>query len=135
MGIVLEKWGRRTTLGVSALFTIIGAVFQAAANGVPLMMIGRLVSGVALGVFLPGIPVYVAELAAPSERARLVGLNGFFVAGGYCLANWIGYACSFASGNLTWRLGLAMQIPTAVVLLAISIFLPESPRWRKSPVH
>jgi MFS family permease len=131
-GLLLERLGRRKTLAYSTMFTIIGSVFQAAANGVPLMIVGRFVAGFALGILNPTIPIYISELAKPEERARLVGIFGMLVAIGFCLANWIGYACSFATGNTTWRLALALQVPCAAVLLGLSFLLPESPRWCKS---
>lgn len=96
------------------------------------MIVGRLIAGIALGILTPAIPVYVSELARPGERARLVGIFGLILSTGFCTANWIGYACSFASGAWVWRLELAMQIPLAVVLLLLTFFLPESPRWRES---
>lgn len=130
-GLLLEKLGRRKTLLVSTFFTIVGSVFQTASNGVPLMIVGRFVAGVALGILNPTIPVYISELARAAERARLVGLFGLLVAIGFCLANWIGYACSWASGDLSWRLALAMQCPLALLLMGLSFTLPESPRWRK----
>ncbi|KFY69898.1 hypothetical protein V499_09650 [Pseudogymnoascus sp. VKM F-103] len=128
-GLLLEKLGRRKTLLVSTFFTIVGSAFQTAANGVPLMIVGRFVAGVALGILNPTMPIYISELARPEERARLCGIFGLMIAIGFCLANWIGYACSFASGDVTWRLALGMQIPTAVLLMVLSMFLPESPRW------
>lgn len=131
VGIMLEKLGRKWTLAIATLFTIIGSLFQTVANGVPLMIVGRLVAGIALGILSPAIPVYVSELARPEERARLVGIFGLVMATGFCIANWIGYACSFANGPWVWRLELAMQIPLAVVLLFLTFFLPESPRWCK----
>jgi MFS family permease len=131
-GLLLEKLGRRKTLAYSTFFTIVGSVFQAAANGHELMIIGRFVAGFALGILNPTIPIYISELAKPEERARLVGIFGMLVALGFCLANWIGYACSFATGDVTWRLALALQVPCAALLLGFSYFLPESPRWCKS---
>ena len=95
------------------------------------MIVGRGVAGLALGILNPTIPVYVSELARPAERARLVGVFGLFVALGFCLANWIGYACSYAKGDASWRVALAMQCPLAVLLMILSFTLPESPRWRK----
>lgn len=133
-GFLLEKLGRRKTLFISTFFTIVGSVFQTASNGVALMIVGRCVAGMALGILNPTIPIYISELARPSERARLVGIFGLLVAIGFCLANWIGYACSFAHGDVSWRLGLAMQCPLALLLMALSFTLPESPRWRKFPV-
>lgn len=82
-----------------------------------------------IGILNPTLPIYISEIARPEERARLVGIFGLLVAIGFCLASWIGYACSFASGDVTWRLALAMQVPTAALLMLLTLFLPESPRW------
>ena len=131
-GFTLEWMGRKKTSGFATLFTIVGAIIQTAANGVPAMIVGRLLAGVAVGMLNSALPVYISELAPAQERARLVGVFGFMIAIGFCIANWVGYACSFATGNLAWRLELAMQIPLAVVLLALSFLIPESPRWCKS---
>jgi MFS family permease len=130
-GFILEKFGRRYTLLFSTFFTIIGAILQSGANGWAMMIVGRFVCGFALGILNPTIPIYISELSRPHERARLVGIFGMMVAVGFCLANWIGYACSFASGNGSWRIALGMMIPLAVALMAFSLYLPESPRWCK----
>ncbi len=81
---------------------------------------------------MPTCPLYIAELAKPAARARFVSIFGVMIAIGFCLANWIGYGCSFASGDAAWRLSLAMQIPLAGVIIGFSFSLPESPRWRTS---
>ncbi|KAK4863857.1 hypothetical protein LT330_010338 [Penicillium expansum] len=128
-GLTLEKLGRKYTIMISTLFTIVGAVLQTAANGVIMMIIGRLICGIATGILSPSISVYICELARPQERARFIGIFGLIMAIGFCIANWIGYACSFANTSHIWRLELAMQFPVAVVLLVFCIFLPESPRW------
>ena len=56
-GLLLERLGRRKTLLVSTFFTIVGSAFQTAANGVPLMIVGRFVAGVALGILNPTMPI------------------------------------------------------------------------------
>lgn len=55
---------------------------------------------------------------------RLMNTFGFFAAG------WVGYAGTFAHGELQWRIPLATQIPPALLLGVFTIFLPYSPRWR-----
>lgn len=132
-GVLLELLGRRMTLVVATFFTIVGAIMQSAANGAALMIVGRCVAGIAIGILMPTCPAYIAELAKPAERARFGAIFGVMIAIGFCLANWIGYGCSFAEGNLTWRLSLAMQVPLAAVIVVLSFTLPESPRWRESP--
>lgn len=134
LGFALEKFGRKKAVALATFFTIVGAIMQCAANGVAVMIAGRLFGGIAVGMLNGGLPVYISELALPRERARLVGIFGLMIAIGFCLANWIGYACSFAEGNLARRLELAMQCPLAVVMLVLAFFVPESPRWRKSPL-
>ncbi|KAL2828546.1 general substrate transporter [Aspergillus pseudoustus] len=128
-GFVLEKLGRRSSLVLSTIFTIVGAVLQTASTGVALMIAGRALGGIALGMLRPTVPTYITELAPAARRGRLVGVFGLLIALGYVIAGWVGYACSFASGNTGWRLALGMQVPCAAVLVLLAVFLPESPRW------
>ncbi|KAG9245322.1 putative transporter [Calycina marina] len=128
-GFLLERLGRKKVLLISTFFTIVGAICQAASNGIAAMIVGRFISGVALGILNPTIPIYISELARPFERARLVGIFGLLVAVGFLFSNWIGYSASFAPDHIGWRLALAMQIPLAVILMVFSGILPESPRW------
>ena len=62
-GFLLERVGRRKTLLISTFFTIVGSVFQTTSNGVALMIVGRCVAGMALGILNPTIPIYISELA------------------------------------------------------------------------
>jgi MFS family permease len=94
-------------------------------------IIGRLVGGIACGQLLSVVPVYLAEAAPPKQRGFLVGLQGMLIAIGFGLANWVGYAGSYATGNAQWRIPLAMQIPVPVFLTIAALFVPFSPRWRK----
>lgn len=57
---------------------------------------------------------------------------GVVLVTGYAVAGWVGYACYFASNqSFQWRFPLALGCVWPVLLLAISPWLPESPRWRK----
>ncbi|KAH8761351.1 general substrate transporter [Hyaloscypha sp. PMI_1271] len=128
-GICLEKFGRKYTLIASTFGTIIGAAIQTGAINAGMMIGGRLFAGLAVGILIPVMPTYISELARPTERGRLIGIMGMGVAVGFLLANWVGYGCYFAKGDVAWRVALAMQIPPGLALLIFSLFLPESPRW------
>ncbi|KAH8724382.1 general substrate transporter [Phaeosphaeriaceae sp. PMI808] len=129
VGFSLEKLGRRYTLALSTFCTMLGALFQTVANGVPLMVVGRIIGGMALGFLFSTIPVYISELSQPHERARLIGIFGLTLGIGFCVSNWIGYACSYGTGSWAWRLELAMQLPLAIILFGFCFVIPESPRW------
>jgi len=94
-----------------------------------MLIVGRLVEGLACGQILSVVPIYLAEVAPPEQRGFLVGLQGMLIANGFGLANWIGYASSFAQGNAQWRIPLPMQIPVPVFLMIAAVFVSFSPRW------
>lgn len=108
---------------------VIGAALQAGAVNVGMMVAGRLLAGLGCGQILSIVPIYLAEVSPPKIRGFLVGLQGMMIACGFGLANWVGYAGSFASGHGQWRIPLAMQIPVPVLLMAGIFFIPFSPRW------
>lgn len=93
------------------------------------MVSGRLVAGTGCGQLLSVVPIYLAEVAPKASRGFLVGVQGMMIAIGFGLANWVGYAGAFASGDAQWRIPLAMQLPVPVLLCALLLFVPFSPRW------
>ncbi|VUC35347.1 unnamed protein product [Clonostachys rosea] len=128
-GSLTDKWGRKSIVSLSTLLAIIGSAIQAGAINIGMMIGGRAIAGLATGALLTIVPIYIAELAPPESRALLVALKGLLTAVGYLIANWIGYAGAFAIGDVQWRVPLAMQVPPALLLLVLTIFLPSSPRW------
>lgn len=128
-GWLMDKWSRRYTVLIGAVVSILGAALQAAAVNPGMMIAGRIFSGWSTGVLYSVTPIYLAEISPPENRGFLVGLKGLTNAGGFFVANWIGYAGSFASGNGQWRIPLAMQAPPAVGLGLLVFAMPFSPRW------
>jgi MFS family permease len=107
----------------------LGSALQAGAMNVAMMIAGRFIAGIACGMILSVVPVYIAEVSPPQNRGFIVGLQGMMISFGFMVANWIGYGGEFADGDSQWRIPLAMQIPGAVVLSIGCIFIPYSPRW------
>lgn len=130
-GWSMDKLSRRWSILLGSLVSIIGAVLQAASVNIPMLVVGRVLSGFSTGMVYSVAPVYLSELAPPENRGFLVGLKGFMNTVGYFLAGWIGYAGSFAQGDLEWRIPLGMQAPPAALLALLTFFLPYSPRWCK----
>lgn len=129
----MDKLSRRWTLLFGSTVSIVGAILQTAAMNPAMMIVGRAFSGFSTGMLYSTAPVYLAELSPPENRGFLVGLKGLMNTLGFFTAGWVGYAGSFAHGELQWRIPLATQIPPAMFLAVMTIFLPYSPRWREYP--
>ncbi|KAK7397708.1 hypothetical protein QQX98_012923 [Neonectria punicea] len=128
-GYIADKLSRKYTIFLASFLTIIGSILQCAAVNVGMLTAGRLIAGIGCGQLLSVCPIYIAEASSPTNRGFFVGLQGMLVAMGFGVANWIGYAGAFASGNGQWRIPLAMQLPVPCVLCVLVFFVPFSPRW------
>src|SRR3978361_2265546 len=67
-----ERRGRKGTLVMLAIVFVVGALWCALAPNPVLLSVGRLVLGFAVGGATQTAPMYVAELAPPKYRGRLV---------------------------------------------------------------
>ncbi|KAJ5757231.1 hexose carrier protein [Penicillium nucicola] len=128
-GYSANKFSRRWTICASAMIAIVGATLQTAAVNAGMMIVGRFFAGMGCGILLAVVPTYIAEISPAQHRGMIVGLQGFMIAIGFFIANWIGYGGAYAKGNAQWRIPLAMQIPGPIALALGCCFIPYSPRW------
>ncbi|XP_045166344.1 proton myo-inositol cotransporter-like isoform X2 [Mercenaria mercenaria] len=127
-GWLNDRFGRKmTTILASIVFTI-GAVVLAAAYNFWMLVVGRAILGMGIGMASMTVPVYIAECAPMYLRGRLVTLNTLFITGGQCIASIVDGAFSYDKEHgWRWMLGLA-AVPSIIQFIGF-IFLPESPRW------
>ncbi|MFD6108452.1 sugar porter family MFS transporter, partial [Nocardia salmonicida] len=125
-GWMADRWGRRMTLLFAGALFFVGALAQALAPDATVMIITRLVLGVAVGTASLVVPMYVSEISPPTYRGRLVSMNSLMIASGQLLA-YIVNALLAPTGN--WRLMLAMAAIPAAALVIGMYFMPDSPRW------
>ncbi|KAK0388496.1 hypothetical protein NLU13_4740 [Sarocladium strictum] len=128
-GIVGDRFGRRGTIQIGAVIAAIGTAMQTAAQETILLLVGRLIAGLAIGLIYFAIPMFQSEIAPASHRGTFVGLHAQFIGFGYMTSNWVGYGISFASGEVTYRFPVGLQVLWALLVLVGSYWLPESPRW------
>ncbi|RAH60386.1 high-affinity hexose transporter [Aspergillus piperis CBS 112811] len=124
-----DPWGRRPVLFTGGLLASLGAALQAGAVNVSMLIAGRLIAGLAIGLMSAIIPVYCSELSPPRIRGFLGSLQQWMIGLGVVVAQWVGYGCSLRTGNFSWSFPLAFQAVPAVILSCGVWFLPESPRW------
>lgn len=94
-----------------------------------MLIAGRLIAGIAVGILTALVPMYCSEIAEASYRGALSGLLQFMLSWGYFAAQWIGYGCNYSSTSFQWRFPLAFQVVPGLCLAIGTWFLQESPRW------
>lgn len=85
-----------------------------------------------VGFLVMIVPVYQGELCHPDIRGRVTALQQFMLGVGALIATAIGYGTytSIDDDNSgQWRIPLGIQNLPAVILAALILFFPESPRW------
>lgn len=68
-----------------------------------MLIIGRLVTGLAIGVIYFAIPMFQSEISPASHRGLFVGLHAQFIGFGYMISNWVGFGISYTTGQVTVR--------------------------------
>jgi MFS family permease len=137
--------GRKMTILAGAIVSVLGCALQAGAVNMTMLIIGRFIAGVAVGMLTSTIPMYAAELSEPKWRATLSGLLQWMLSWGFLVAQWLGYGCSFSTNEFSCmisppvrptdaltslgRFPLAFQNVPGLILIAGIWFLDESPRW------
>ncbi|KAF2789010.1 general substrate transporter [Melanomma pulvis-pyrius CBS 109.77] len=127
-----DKFGRKKTIMMGAIVFCLGGALQTGAQGLSYLYSGRAIAGFGVGILCMIVPLYQAELAHPSIRGRVTALQQFMLGIGALCASWISYGTyvGFAPTNDgQWRTSLGIQIIPALILAALILFFPESPRW------
>ncbi|KER00056.1 hypothetical protein AUEXF2481DRAFT_45388 [Aureobasidium subglaciale EXF-2481] len=101
-----------------------------ASQNVAQLIVGRIVSGLAVGITSSQVCVYLAELAPGSIRGRIVGIQQWAIEWGILIMFLVAYGCAKGvSGPSAFRIAWGVQGIPAFVLLGSLFFFPESPRW------
>ncbi|KAI8056359.1 general substrate transporter [Thamnidium elegans] len=125
-GVVSDRFGRKILVIVSSVIFIAGALILALAPNYGVLLFGRVVVGLAVGIASMIVPVYVSELSPKHIRGRLTTLNTLVITFGQVMAYVMNIA--FATVPEGWRYMFGVAGIPALFQFVIMPFLPESPR-------
>jgi len=129
-GIPGERFGRRDSLRIMALFYLVSALGCALAWDWSSLVFFRFIGGLGIGGSSVLAPMYIAEVAPAKWRGRLVGLFQFNVVFGILLAYFSNYLIVRTNpGSAEWRWDLGVAAFPAALFFIMLFTIPRSPRW------
>nr|AFK44058.1 unknown [Lotus japonicus] len=105
---------------------LVGALVTALAPNFPVLVVGRLVFGIGIGLAMHAAPMYIAETAPTPIRGQLISLKEFFIV--------LGILAGYGIGSLLvdtvagWRYMYGVGSPVAIIMGIGMWWLPASPR-------
>jgi sugar porter (SP) family MFS transporter len=129
-GFIADSIDRRRTLLLSAFLYCLASFGTAFAFGYLQFVISRFGCGIAIGLTSVAAPLYLAEIAPPLWRGRVVGSFQVNVSIGVVLAFGLGYIFSrHFPLDSAWRWSFASGGVFALLCGAILLHASQSPRW------
>ncbi|KAL7276952.1 high affinity glucose transporter [Rhizina undulata] len=135
-----DYFGRKVAIQIGAAIWIIGAIIQAASQNVGMLVAGRIIAGLCVGITSSLVPVYQSEIAPKEIRGRVVSLQQWAITWGILIQYFIQYGASFYGGGPNainqpppaFRIPWGIQAIPAAILIVGLFWFPKSPRWLAS---
>ncbi|KUJ13103.1 sugar transporter [Mollisia scopiformis] len=128
-GVISDKLGRKRAIQIGSIIWCIGSIIVCASQDIGMLIVGRVINGLSVGICSAQVPVYLSEIAPPAKRGRLVGTQQWAITWGIMIMFYICYGCSFIDGTAAFRVPWGLQMIPAIILFLGLLILPESPRW------
>ncbi|KAJ8747468.1 hypothetical protein K2173_008765 [Erythroxylum novogranatense] len=123
---VTRKKGRKASIIVGSISFFLGAVLNASAVNISMLIIGRLLLGVGIGFGNQAVPLYLSEMAPAKVRGAVNQLFQLTTVLGILVANLINYGTEKIH-PWGWRLSLGLATVPASLMFIGGVFLPETP--------
>ncbi|KAL1751284.1 general substrate transporter [Schizophyllum commune] len=124
-----DRVGRKNAVILSGIIWVIGAILQCASVNRGMLVVGRIIAGLSVGIASTVVPIYQAEVTAPAIRGRLVSLQQWSITWGILIQYFIQFGCSYINGVASFRIPWGLQMIPGIVLSLGMTYFPESPRW------
>ncbi|KIJ14585.1 L-arabinose isomerase [Paxillus involutus ATCC 200175] len=124
-----DRIGRKNTIILASVIWVIGGVIQCAAINRGMLVVGRVIAGISVGLSSTVVPIYQSEITAPSIRGRLVSMQQWSITWGIMLQYFVQFGCSYINGTASFRIPWGLQVIPAIILGIGMLWFPESPRW------
>jgi MFS family permease len=131
-GRLSDQVGRRRVLLPGLALAALSALAFLAADGLALLLVGRVLSGLSAGIFTGTATATLVDLAAPQRRGRATLVAAIAIMGGLGCGPLLAGLLSQSAGSplrLTFWVDLALLVPAAIAIWA----MPEPVVARSRP--
>ncbi len=140
-GPLSDRWGRKQVLSIAAILYAFSAILSAIAPTFVFLVIARMLGGFGVGASLIIAPMYIAEIAPPDMRGRMVSLNQLNIVVGISAAFFTNFLIlKFGQSDAewtkilkldiyNWRWMLGLEAVPAIIYFVALFVVPRSPRW------
>ncbi|KAK9149297.1 hypothetical protein Scep_008054 [Stephania cephalantha] len=118
--------GRKASIICGSISFLLGAIVNAAAQNIAMLIIGRILLGVGIGFGNQAVPLYLSETAPPKIRGAVNQLFQLTTCLGIMVANLVNYFTEKLH-PWGWRLSLGLAAVPAILMFIGGVFLPETP--------
>lgn len=130
-GRIADMYGRKPVVMASSAVFILGALLIVIADSFEILVLGRLVLGLAVGAASMSLPLFIGEIAPRESRGVLTSCMNLAITGGQLIACIVAGLFSLQPQN-AWRYMFAIAAVPAVIQVIGFLFIPESQRWLAS---
>ena len=125
-----DMYGRRIGIMCAMLVYIVGIIVQIAAQQAWYqVMIGRIITGLAVGILSVLCPLFISEVSPKNLRGTLVVCFQLMITLGIFLGYCTTYGTKVYSDSRQWRVPLGLCFAWALFLVGGMVGVPESPRY------
>jgi MFS transporter, SP family, sugar:H+ symporter len=121
--------GRRWSLAVAIGFNQLGTVLMIACSNIGGLYAGRLIIGIANGLFDVFPQLYIHECAPSHIRGPLLGMFNVLVSIGLLIGSIVDNYTFAITGKASYQIPLGLFFIVPSILFFALPFMPESPRW------
>ena len=125
-GALANAIGRRKSVLLVLVCYAACALLGALSVSLPMLLAARFLLGLAIGVSVVVVPVYVAESAPAAVRGSLLTAYQLATVSGLIVGYLTGY---LLAGTHSWRWMLGLATVPAMLLLPLLIRMPDTARW------
>lgn len=124
-----NKIGRKNTLIWVGILFFVSSIGAALAPEVNSFMLFRFISGLSIGASSVVAPLYIAEIAPPKYRGRMVISFQVNIVTGILVAYLSNYLLQGIGGENDWRWMLGVVAIPSILFSVLMLIVPETPRW------